>query len=179
MLELFVVFFKIGLFTFGGGLAMISIVEDQCVNKHKWLTNKEMDELVIVAESTPGPIAINCATYTGYKTKGLLGAIVATLAISLPSFLIIYLISTVLDNFLEIKLISYAFMGIKIAVAYLILDVGIKMAFKLDKVFFKYLVVLISFLTLFIINVKSLSISSVLIILFGAVVNLIYEVKKK
>ena len=89
MLELFVVFFKIGLFTFGGGLAMISIVEDQCVNKHKWLTNKEMDELVIVAESTPGPIAINCATYTGYKTRGLLGAIVATLAISLPSFLII------------------------------------------------------------------------------------------
>ena len=166
MLELFVVFFKIGLFTFGGGLAMISIVEDQCVNKHKWLTNKEMDELVIVAESTPGPIAINCATYTGYKTKGLLGAIVATLAISLPSFLIIYLISTVLDNFLEIKLISYAFMGIK-------------MAIKLDKVFFKYLVVLISFLTLFIINVKNLSISSVLIILFGAIVNLIYEVKKK
>ena len=114
MLELFIVFFKIGLFTFGGGLAMISIVEDQCVNKHKWLTSKEMDELVIVAESTPGPIAINCATYTGYKTRGLLGAIVATTAISLPSFLIIYFISTVLDNFLEIKLISYAFMGIKI-----------------------------------------------------------------
>lgn len=179
MLELFIVFFKIGLFTFGGGLAMISIVEDKCVNKHKWLTNKEMDELVIVAESTPGPIAINCATYTGYKTRGLLGAIVATLAISLPSFLIIYLISTVLDNFLEIKLISYAFMGIKIAVSYLILDVGIKMAFKLDKSYFKYLMVLISFLTLFIINVKSLSVSSVLIILFGAIVNLLYEVNRK
>ena len=179
MLELFIVFFKIGLFTFGGGLAMISIVEDKCVNKHKWLTNKEMDELVIVAESTPGPIAINCATYTGYKTRGLLGAIVATLAISLPSFLIIYLISTVLDKFLEIKLISYAFMGIKIAVSYLILDVGIKMAFKLDKSYFKYLMVLISFLTLFIINVKSLSVSSVLIILFGAIVNLLYEVNRK
>ena len=178
MLELFIVFFKIGLFTFGGGLAMISIVEDHCVNKYKWLTSKEMDELVIVAESTPGPIAINCATYTGYKTKGLLGAIVATTAISLPSFLIIYFISTVLDNFLEIKLISYAFMGIKIAVSYLILDVGIKMALKLDKSYFKYLVVLISFLTLFIINVKSLSVSSVLIILFGALVNLLYEVKK-
>lgn len=158
---------------------MISIVEDQCVNKYKWLTSKEMDELVIVAESTPGPIAINCATYTGYKTKGLLGAIVATLAISLPSFLIIYLISTVLDNFLEIKLISYAIMGIKIAVSYLILDVGIKMALKLDKSYFKYLVVLISFLTLFIINVKSLSVSSVLIILFGAIVNLLYEVNRK
>lgn len=178
MLELFIVFFKIGLFTFGGGLAMISIVEDQCANKYKWLTSKEMDELVIVAESTPGPIAINCATYTGYKTKGLLGAIVATTAISLPSFLIIYFISTVLDNFLEIKLISYAFMGIKIAVSYLILDVGIKMALKLDKSYFKYLVVLISFLTLFIINVKSLSVSSVLIILFGTLVNLLYEVKK-
>lgn len=179
MLELFIVFFKIGLFTFGGGLAMISIVEDQCVNKHKWLTSKEMDELVIVAESTPGPIAINCATYTGYKTRGLLGAIVATMAISLPSFLNIYLISTVLDNFLEIKLIAYAFMGIKIAVSYLILDVGIKMALKLDKSYFKYLVALISFLTLFIINVKSLSVSSVLIILFGAIVNLLYEVNRK
>ena len=89
------------------------------------------------------------------------------------------MISTVLDNFLEIKLIAYAFMGIKIAVSYLILDVGIKMALKLDESYFKYLMVLISFLTLFIINVKSLSVSSVLIILFGAIVNLLYEVNRK
>ena len=178
MFTLFITFFKIGLFTFGGGLAMLSIVENECVNKYKWLTAKEMDDLVIIAESTPGPIAINCATYTGYKNAGLKGAIIATVAITMPSFIIIYLISTILDQFLEIKIIAYAFMGIKIAVSYLILDVGINMLHKIKKAYFKYLIIFISFLFLLIINLKHLSISSIFIIILGSLLNYLYEVKK-
>ena len=107
MLELFVVFFKIGLFTFGGGLAMISIVEDQCVNKHKWLTSKEMDELVIVAESTPGPIMVNLATYVGSVNGGILGAVVATICVIFPAIIIIILVVKVLSSIMNNKYFKY------------------------------------------------------------------------
>ena len=90
LLGLFLTFFKIGLFTFGGGYAMISIIEDTCVRKKKWITDEEMINMTVIAESTPGPIAINCSTYIGYKQKGLLGAVAATLGVILPSFIIIF-----------------------------------------------------------------------------------------
>lgn len=133
MLELFFVFAKIGLFTFGGGYAMISIIEDICVGKKKWITHEEMMNMTVVAESIPGPIAINCATYVGYKQKGFAGAIAATLGMILPSFLIIYLISMFLDNFMEIMWIAKGFKGIRIAVGILILDAAIKMIRKMKK----------------------------------------------
>ena len=122
MLELFLTFAKIGLFTFGGGYAMISLIEDICVEQKKWITHEEMVNVTIVAESTPGPIAINCATYVGYRQKGFLGSMVTTLGIVLPSFVIIYIISMFLDNFLEITVIASAFKGIKLAVGLLILN---------------------------------------------------------
>lgn len=131
--ELFLTFAKIGLFTFGGGYAMISIIENTCVERKKWLTHDEMMNMTVIAESTPGPIAINCATFTGYKMAGILGALIATLGMALPSFVIIYLISMFLDNFLEIAIIANAFQGIKIAVGVLILDAGIKMLRKMHK----------------------------------------------
>ena len=108
--ELFLTFLKIGLFTFGGGYAMISIIENNCVEQKKWISHDEMMDITVIAESTPGPIAINCATFVGYKIAGMLGAVAATLGVVLPSFVIIFVISTFLDNFLEIPFIANAFM---------------------------------------------------------------------
>ena len=121
LLDLFLTFSKIGLFTFGGGYAMIALIEDICVEKKQWITHDEMMNVTVIAESTPGPIAINCATYVGYKQKGLAGAAAATVGMVLPSFCIIFLISMFLDNFLEIPWIAHAFLGIKAAVGILIL----------------------------------------------------------
>ena len=122
LLDLFLTFAKIGLFTFGGGYAMISMIENNCVECKKWITHDEMMNVTVIAESTPGPIAINCATFTGYKKAGFLGALVATLGIVLPSFVVIYLISMFLDNFLALTIIANAFKGIKIAVGILIFN---------------------------------------------------------
>ena len=133
LLDLFLTFAKIGLFTFGGGYAMISLIENSCVEKKRWITHDEMMNVTVIAESTPGPIAINCATFVGYKQKGLVGSIAATIGMVLPSFCIIFLISMFLDHFLEITWIAHAFMGIKIAVGILILDAAIKMIRKMQK----------------------------------------------
>ena len=133
LLDLFLTFAKVGLFTFGGGYAMIALIEDACVSKKAWITHDDMMNVTVIAESTPGPIAINCATFVGYKQKGLPGAAAATLGIVLPSFLIIFLISSFLENFLEIAWIANAFKGIRIAVGLLILDAGLKMVKKMPK----------------------------------------------
>ena len=103
-MELFLIFAKIGLFTFGGGYAMISLIENNCVEKKKWITHDEMMNITVIAESTPGPIAINCATYVGYKKAGITGAIISTLGIVLPSFIIILLISALLKMLLKINM---------------------------------------------------------------------------
>ena len=133
LLELFLTFMKIGLFTFGGGYAMISLIEDICVEKKKWITHEEMMNVTIVAESTPGPIAINCATFVGYQKGGFKGAVLATVGVVIPSFIIIFAISRFLDNFLEITLIANAFRGIKLAVGLLILNAGLNMLQKMKK----------------------------------------------
>ena len=133
MLELFLTFMKIGLFTFGGGYAMISLIEDICVDQKKWITHDQMMNVTIVAESTPGPIAINCATYVGWLRFGFSGSVAATLGVVIPSFVIIYIISMFLDNFLEFTVIANAFRGIKLAVGLLILNAGINMLRKMKK----------------------------------------------
>ena len=131
--ELFGTFAKIGMFTFGGGYAMIAMIDHACVEEKKWITHEELMDMTVVAESTPGPIAINCATFTGFKIAGLPGAVAATLGMIIPSFVIIYLISMFLENFLEITFVANAFRGIKIAVGLLILEAGINMAKKAKK----------------------------------------------
>ena len=93
LLKLFLIYMKIGLFTFGGGYAMIALIEDEIVSKRGWITKEELADIVVIAESTPGPIAINCSTYVGYKIGGFIGSAVATTAVVIPSFVIIYLIS--------------------------------------------------------------------------------------
>lgn len=132
-MELFFTFVKIGLFTFGGGYAIISMIENNCVEKKAWITHDEMMDVTVIAESTPGPIAINCATFIGYKKAGFLGALVATLGIVVPSFIVIFLISMFLDNFLEITIVANAFKGIKVGVGLLILDAAITMINKMQK----------------------------------------------
>lgn len=133
LLEILLTFMKIGVVTFGGGYAMIGIIEGVCVEQKKWLTHEEMMDIAVIAESTPGPIAINCATYAGFVRGGFWGAVAATLGVVLPSFTIIYLISVFLEHFLEIQIIASAFMGIKMCVALLITNAGINMLKKMKK----------------------------------------------
>ena len=172
LLELFLAFAKVGLFTFGGGYAMIALIEDSCVEKKQWITHDEMMNVTVIAESTPGPIAINCATYVGYKQKGLAGAAVATMGMVLPSFCIIFLISRFLDGFLEIAWIAHAFMGIRLAVGILILDAGIKMLRKMPKKALPRAIMLCAFAAMLLVDLFALRISSIMLMLIAALVSL-------
>ena len=172
LLDLFLTFAKVGLFTFGGGYAMISLIENSCVEKKGWFTHDEMMNVTVIAESTPGPIAINCATFVGYKQKGMIGAIAATIGIVLPSFCIIFLISMFLDNFLEIAWIAHAFMGIKIAVGILILDAAIKMIRKMQKKPIPLTIMACAFLAMLLIDIFALHVSSITLMLIAAVISL-------
>ena len=173
LLELFYIFARIGLFTFGGGYAMISIIEDICVERKKWISHEEMMNMTVIAESTPGPIAINCATYVGYKLAGLLGATVATFGMVLPSFVVIFIVSKFLDNFLEIKVIANAFLGIKIAVGILIFDAAITMIKKMKKKIFPGIIMISAFLVMMMVNIFSWSFSSINLMLIAGVLSLI------
>lgn len=173
ILCLFLTFVKIGLFTFGGGYAMLALIENVCVEKKKWITHDEMVNITVIAESTPGPIALNCATYVGYKQKGLLGAIAASIGVVLPSFLIIFLISLFLDNFLQIKWIASAFKGIKIAVGILIIDAGIKMIKKMKKKPLPIIILVCAFIAMLLVDVFSLRFSTIFFILIAAAVGLV------
>lgn len=126
-------FLKIGLFTFGGGYAMIALIQKEFVTKKKWVGEEEFLDLVAIAESTPGPLAINSATYIGYKAGGVWGAAISTLCVCIPSFLIIYLISLFFDAFLQFQLVNYAFKGIQVAVVFLIVSAGWKMFKQMKK----------------------------------------------
>ena len=172
LLDLFLTFAKIGLFTFGGGYAMISLIENSCVEKKGWITHDEMMNVTVIAESTPGPIAINCATFVGYKQKGLIGAIAATIGMVLPSFSIIFLISMFLDNFLEIAWIAHAFMGVKIAVGILILDAAIKMIRKMQKKPIPLTIMACAFLAMLLIDIFALHVSSITLMMIAAVISL-------
>ena len=124
---------KVGLFTFGGGYAMIALLENEFVSKKNWIEKDEFLDMVAIAESTPGPIAINAATYIGYRLRGFFGSLVATVAICIPSFLIIYAISLFFDAFLTLPLVAYAFRGIQVCVVWLILSAGLKMLKRMKK----------------------------------------------
>ena len=172
LLDLFLTFAKIGLFTFGGGYAMIAMIENNCVERKQWITHDEMMNVTVIAESTPGPIAINCATFTGYKKAGFLGALVATLGMVVPSFTVIYLISMFLDNFLELTVIAHAFQGIKIAVGLLILDAGIMMMKKMHRKKLPRTTMVCSCIVMLCINIFAWSFSSISLMLIAAVVSL-------
>ena len=171
--SLFFTFFKIGLFTFGGGYAMIAQIREIVVDKMGWLDEKELMEVIAVAESTPGPIAINMATYVGYKKKGFLGSLAATLGVIIPSVVILYAISLFLDSFMANKYVAYAFTGIKCAVAFLILRAGFDMLKKMTRRPLNIAVFCAVFTAMIILELFALSFSSIVFILAGGLLGIL------
>lgn len=171
--SLFLSFLKIGLFTFGGGYAMIALLEKEFVEKKQYLSNSEFIDIIAIAESTPGPIAINMATYIGYKKGKILGAILSTIAVCLPSFLIIYIISLFFDKFLELTYVQYAFKGIQVCVIYLIFSAGYKMIKQMNKDLLTIIIFTIVFISMIIFSCLAINFSSIFYILIGIVIGVI------
>ena len=175
-LTLFLSYFKIGLFTFGGGYAMIALIEREFVVRKKWINEVELYEIIAIAESTPGPIAINCATFVGYKILGFVGSFLATLAVCIPSFAIIYLISVFYDAFMALTAVAYAFEGIKVGIAIMITVAGVNMIKKGKKNAFAVGVFLLTFAAATCIDIFSLDFSTIYIILSGAALGIILQI---
>lgn len=183
LFELFLSFAKIGAFTFGGGYAMLSLIDHEFVDKKKWLTDEELAEITVIAESTPGPIAINCATYTGYKKAGIKGAIAATLGMVLPSFIIILLVSFFFQEMMKYEYISNAFKGIRVAVGVLIIQAAVKMIKKMlkrtkaNKLSVAFIVVF--FAIAFTLNLINIHISTIYLILISGITGALIFSRKK
>lgn len=178
LFELFLSFAKIGLFTFGGGYAMLPLIERTCVDDKKWISKEDMVNITVLAESTPGPVAINCATFVGNRQKGVIGAIAATLGMVTPSFIVIYAISIFLERFIEIKWVAGAFQGIKIAVGILIIDSAIRLFTKLDKKPLTYIVTAAAFAVMLLFDIFSVHVSSVVLLLIAGVIGyIVFRVK--
>ena len=173
ILQLFLTMLKIGLFTFGGGYAMIALLEHEFVTRRGWLEQEEFLDVAAIAESTPGPIAINSATYIGYKRGGLWGALAATLGITLPSFCIIYAISLFFDAFLSISAVACAFRGIRVAVIYLILSAGLRMLKKMKKTPFSVTAVTVTVILMLTLTLLSVKLSTIVYILAGGAAGVI------
>ena len=182
-LSLFLTMLKIGLFTFGGGYAMIALLENEFVEKKKWLEKDEFLDVAAIAESTPGPIAINAATYIGYKNAGIIGSIIATLGICIPSFIIIYAISLFFDTFLSLTLVAYAFKGIQICVVYLILTAGLKMLKQMKKTTFNMIIISITLICMIVFSLFAVKFSTIFYILIsgacGVTVYLLGKIRKE
>ena len=173
LFKLFWTFFKIGLFTFGGGYAMLAQIRENIVEKKGWLTDDELTEIIAIAEATPGPIAINMATFVGYNRKGFLGSVFATLGTVLPSMIIIFIISLFLDEFMKNKYVAYAFVGIKCAVAFLILKAGFGMLSKVEKKVVPIIVFLCVLFSMIAFELFSINFSSVFFIIAGGIIGII------
>ena len=173
LLEMFLTLFKIGLFTFGGGYAMLALLESELVEKKGWLEKEEVLDMVAIAESTPGPIAINSATYIGYKRAKVIGSAAATLGVCLPSFIIIFLISLFLDKFLEFRLVEYAFRGIQACVVYLILSAGLKMLKGLKKDVISIIILCTVLVAMILLSIFAAEFSTIIFILISGVIGLV------
>lgn len=170
ILSIFLSFLKIGLFTFGGGYAMIAIIERELVEKKKWISSDEFLDIIAIAESSPGPLAVNSATFVGYKTCGFLGSLLATLGVILPSFAIIFIVSLFFEKFLSFKIVGYAFKGIQVCVAFLIISAGIKFLSNLEKNVFNYFLFVLTAAVMIVFSLFSVNYSSVWLILAGAAI---------
>ncbi len=171
IIRLFSSFIKIGAFTFGGGYAMIPLIQKEVVEKRKWITDKEILEIIAIAESTPGPIAVNAATFIGYKTAGFWGALGATMGVVLPSFLIIAAVSLILRQFENLKAVKFAFEGIRAGVLALIVKALVSMYKQCPRNNISYIIAAIAFLlvTFFGLNVPA-------VIIVCAVIGLVYSI---
>ncbi len=175
LLVLFLTFMKIGAFTFGGGYAMIPIIEEEVAKKRKWVSEIEILDIIAIAETTPGPIAVNTATYVGYKVGGVLGSIFATLGLAIPSFVIIFVISFFYKDFMQIKVIQAIFKGLKVGVILLLISAifklkkGVKFNIVGIVLFVLALCAMLAF-TIFNVNFRYLSLC---LILLGIIVGLV------
>ena len=177
--ELFLTMLKIGTFTFGGGYSMIAFLESELVEKKKWIQKDDFLNMIAIAESTPGPIAINSATYIGYKMSGVIGSIICTLGVVLPAFIIMFIISLYFDKFLELKYISYAFKGIQIGVIYLIFRAGIKFLKNIDKNLFNISIISLVMFFMILFSLLSINFSSIYFILISGFIGMILLNKKE
>ena len=159
LLELFLIFFKIGAITFGGGYAMVPVFTREFAEKRKYITDDEMLEIIAIAESTPGPIAINSATFIGYKVAGTLGSVCATLGVVLPSLIIILLVSFFYQEFSSLKAVQYAFYGIKSGVIVLVLQAFVKMLKTAKKDLFGIVAMIVSFVVVAFTSVSPIIVS--------------------
>ena len=173
LLELFYTFFKIGLFTFGGGYAMIAQIREIIVEKKKWISEDEMLEILAIAESTPGPIAINMATYIGFLKGKFLGSLAATIGVVLPSLVIIYIISLFFEQFVSNKYVAYAFVGINCAVAFLITKAAIDMIIKMKKKVLPIIILCTVTILVTLFKVFSINFSSIYLIIIGGIIGII------
>ena len=169
---LFLTMLRIGAFTFGGGYAMIALLQDEFVEKKKWIDKDEFLDLVAIAESTPGPIAINSSTYIGYRMGGFIGAAVSTIAMCIPSFVIIYLISLFFDAFLQLEIVANAFRGIRVCVVFLILSAGWKMLKGIHKDPLSIVILSMTILLMIIFSICSVNFSTIFFILIAGLAGL-------
>ncbi len=169
-LKLFLTFLKIGAFTFGGGYAMIPLIEREAVDKNKWIAKEDMLDITAISESTPGPIAINSATFVGYRVGGFWGAFLATLGVCLPAFLFISVISFIYDSFYETRIVRYAFMGVRAAVLALIVKALVSMYIACPKSLLSYIIMILSYFA-----VAFLKLNVFITILACAVIGLVYS----
>jgi chromate transporter len=170
--ELFLVFLELGATTFGGGYAMIPQIREQIVEKRAWLTDDELLEVTAIAESTPGPMSINLATYVGYKKGGFSGSILATLGVVIPSLVVIYLVTLIFNQFISNQWVAYAFVGVKAAVAFLICDAAIGLIKKMKRDPLQISVLVIITITMILFDVFSIDFSAIYLILIGGLLGL-------
>lgn len=167
--ELFLSFLKIGAFTFGGGYAMMPIMHKEVVDKKHWATDEDIIKLLVISESTPGVLAVNSATFIGYKIGGFWGSLLATIGVVLPSFVVISVISLFIMQFKEIEWVNYVFMGIRAGVAMLILNAVFKLSKNVKKTTFSILLFMISFVVALLTDF-----SVIIILMIGAVLGIIF-----
>ena len=171
--ELIVVFLRIGMFTFGGGYAMLPLLQAELVEKRKWITEEQLMDYYCIGQSTPGIIAVNVATFIGYKKAGVIGSILSTLGVVLPSFIIIYLISLFFDAFISNKYVAYAFTGIKCAVGLLIINAGIKLAKGSKKALWQYVLIFLIIGLMLTFEIFAINFSSIILIVCGGIIGII------
>lgn len=179
LLSLFLTMLRIGAFTFGGGYAMIALLQDEFVEKKKWIEKDEFLDLVAIAESTPGPIAINSSTYIGYRMGGFVGAAVSTVAMCIPSFVIIYLISLFFDAFLQLEIVANAFRGIRVCVVFLILSAGWKMLKGLRKDPVSLTILTVTLLVMILFGIFSVNFSTLFYIVIAGLAGLTVQLLRK
>ena len=176
--QLALTFLKIGAFTFGGGYAMLALLETEFVSRRQWMTMEEFMDMTAIAESTPGPMAVNSATYIGYRVAGPVGALVATLAVCLPSFVVIYILSFFFDRFLSLTYVAKAFRGIQAGVVYLIFSAGLKMLRSIEKNALSRGIAVAVMLLMVVLMLLSVKVSSLIYILLSGLIGLaVYGVR--